>query len=388
MASLDPPSEQQWRQLKLLGRSPAMLALRDTVTQYAKSDDPILIIGETGTGKESVAKACHVFSRRARDGEPYVVAHCSAYTETLLESELFGHAKGAFTGAVKDRKGRFEEANRGTLFLDEVGTLATTTQVKLLRVLQEKSVERVGSNKALTIDVRVVAATNEDPGEAVRLGRMRRDFYSRIAFLVIKVPALRQREDDVILLAETFLQAAMCDCRKECKVFSDGAKRHLLSHQWPGNVRELQAVVSRAAAKVDTSSPCIEEDLIEFDPFLSPQRAAPGDLELPSGDVVDVRELVARRTVDLLLNGKRPLDGILKGSADMSELLSDLIEGVAEGAARYLETDEASRLRRNGRLGAILERLGMSPRSGGKSLIAGQIEEAVKERLNRASQHE
>lgn len=386
MAAPPLPPEEQWKQLRLLGQSEAMKVLRETICRCATSDDPILILGETGTGKESVARACHVLSRRA--GEPYVVAHCSAYTETLLESELFGHVKGAFTSAERDRKGRFEAANRGTLFLDEVGTLATTTQVKLLRVLQEHSVERVGSNDPVRVDVRVVAATNEDLLDALRTGRIRQDFYSRIAYLVIEVPPLRERQADVILLADSFLQTALTDHRKARKDLSGGAKHRLLSHKWPGNVRELQAVVSRAAAKVDADAPFIEDSLIEFDTRLILRTAA---IDLPassSADSADARELVARKTVDLLLNGKRPLDGILRGSADVSELLSDLIDGIAEGTARYLETDAGSLLRRNGRLSAILERLGLSPRSGSKSLIAARVEAAVKERFNKANQYE
>jgi transcriptional regulator with GAF, ATPase, and Fis domain len=386
MAEPPRPPEEQWKVLKLLGQSPAMLRLREDISRYATSKDPILILGEPGTGKENVARACHVLSGRA--GKPFQVAQCSAYTETLLESELFGHIKGAFTGASAQREGRFEAANQGTIFLDEVGTLAASTQVKLLRVLQEKSVERVGSNETIGIDVRVIAATNEDLDEALRAGRMRRDFYSRIAYLVIKVPPLREREEDVILLAETFLQTTLSECGKGRKVLSDGARERLLHHRWPVNVRELQAVVSRAAAKVHRDAPRIEEALIELDPRLLPSDAAQGVLAHPEEDAGGVTELVAQKTVDLLLDGKKPLEGVLKGSAETSELLTDVIEGVAEGAARYLETDPGSRLRRNGRLNVILERLGMSPRSGGKSLLASRVEAAVKERVNRTNQAE
>lgn len=378
------PPEQQWKTLKLLGRSDAMMALRDDICCYARSNAPILIVGEAGTGKENVARACHVLS--VRSGQPFQVAQCSAITETLLESELFGHVKGAFTGANERRIGRFEAADHGTLFLDEVGTLAKSTQVKLLRVLQERCIERVGDNATVAIDIRVIAATNENLDEALRADRIRKDFYSRLAHLEIKVPPLRDRQDDVILLAETFLEHECSENGKGRKPLSEGARRRLISHQWPGNVRELQGVVSRAAARVDDEAPCVDEDLIVFD---NRQRLADAPLAIVAGRgcaTDGLRERVTQKTVDLLLNGKKPFEGVLKGSAEISELLGEVIEGVVDGAARYLETDAGSLLRRNGGVGMILERLGLSPRSGGKSLLAQRIEAAVKSRVNQAAQ--
>jgi DNA-binding NtrC family response regulator len=204
----------------------------------------VLILGESGTGKELIAKAIHQLSPRAK--QPLVTVHCAALSPTLLESELFGHERGAFTGAHERRIGRFEEAHGGTLFLDEVGEIDASTQVKLLRFLGERTFERVGSNKTLTSDVRVITATNKNLVEAVRAGAFREDLYFRLKVVEIKLPSLRERRSDVPLLANAFLREFARENQKPVKGLVPEAMEVLMKYPWPGNVRELRAAIEGA----------------------------------------------------------------------------------------------------------------------------------------------
>jgi two-component system, NtrC family, response regulator AtoC len=228
----------------IIGNTPPMQHVYKTIGRVARTDATILITGESGTGKELVAGAIHFNSNR-RTG-PYVKVPCASLTETLLESELFGHEAGSFTSAVKTRKGRFEMADKGTIFLDEIGEMSLNTQKKLLRVLQEREFERVGSNTPIKIDTRVIAATNRNLGIEVREGRFREDLYYRLNVIAVDLPPLRERMDDVPLLVEHFLQKYRSESPDNTPRISEEALSKLEEYYWPGNVRELENTVHRA----------------------------------------------------------------------------------------------------------------------------------------------
>ncbi|HPY29855.1 MAG TPA: sigma-54 dependent transcriptional regulator [Verrucomicrobiota bacterium] len=228
----------------LVGESPAMREVFDVVRQVAPARVTVLLLGESGTGKEVVARALHQLSPRAR--QPMVTVHCAALAPTLLESELFGHEKGAFTGAHERRIGRFEQAQGGTLFLDEIGEIDAALQVKLLRFLGERTFERVGSNKTLTADVRLVAATNKDLEALVKAGTFREDLFFRLRVVEIHLPPLRERPEDIPLLAHRFLREFAVENGKPVKDFTVDAMETLIHHAWPGNVRELRTAMEHA----------------------------------------------------------------------------------------------------------------------------------------------
>jgi two-component system NtrC family response regulator len=246
--------EREYRQLQdlwqaesfegMLGTSPQMQAVFASIRKVATTDVPVLILGESGTGKELVARAIHARSRR-RDG-PFVAINCSAIPETLLESELFGHEKGAFTGAHIQRKGRIETANGGTLFLDEIGEIPLPLQVKLLRVLQEQRLTRIGGREEIQIDARLVTATNANLQKALSAGTFREDLFYRLAVVQIQMPPLRDRDGDIPLLAKAFLRRFAAQAAREGLTFDKEALHAMNSHPWPGNVRELENCVRRA----------------------------------------------------------------------------------------------------------------------------------------------
>ncbi|MFT3912773.1 MAG: sigma-54 dependent transcriptional regulator [Anaeromyxobacteraceae bacterium] len=229
----------------IVGRSAAMQELLERVERVAATDATVLVTGESGTGKELVARAIHVASRR--NARPFVPVNCAAITETLLESELFGHARGAFTGATRARRGVFEEADGGTLLIDEIGETSPGFQAKLLRALQEGEIRRVGESTAVKVDVRVIAATNQDLRRAITEKRFREDLYYRLNVVPLRIPPLRERREDVPLLAAHFL-AEWGKRTGERKVLSPEALAALADHDWPGNVRELQNAIEQAAA--------------------------------------------------------------------------------------------------------------------------------------------
>jgi len=237
----------------MVGMSPAMQDVFLTIRQVTTADYPVLISGESGTGKELVARAIHNESRR--QAKAFVPINCGALPETILESELFGHVRGAFTGAIRDKKGRFELADRGTLFLDEVGELSPSFQVKLLRVLEEKTFEPVGGEKSVQVDVRVISATNRDLRKMIKEDQFREDLFYRLAVVPIHLPPLRERREDIPLLVEQLLETIRQDTNKPIKSVSDEAMDLLLSHGWPGNIRELINALQFAAVR------CEEEKL-------------------------------------------------------------------------------------------------------------------------------
>jgi DNA-binding NtrC family response regulator len=228
----------------VLGRDPRMLKVFEMVSSVADTRATVLLTGESGTGKSMIARAIH--RRSGRSKGPFVEVACGALPETLLESELFGHVAGAFTGAAGEKMGKFLQADGGTIFLDEIGTASPAMQVKLLRVLQELKFEQVGGTKTFEVDVRVVLATNEDLSRAVAEGRFRQDLYYRVNVINIELPPLRSRVSDIPTLAHSFLEQVGEDSRREVTGFADDAMATLERHHWPGNVRELQNVVERA----------------------------------------------------------------------------------------------------------------------------------------------
>lgn len=228
----------------IIGNTPVMQHVYKTIGRVARTDATILVMGESGTGKELVAGAIHLNSHR-RTG-PYVKVPCASLTETLLESELFGHEAGSFTGAQKTRKGRFEMADKGTIFLDEIGEMSLNTQKKLLRVLQEREFERVGSNTPIKVDTRIITATNRDLAEEVTDGRFREDLYYRLNVIALELPPLRERMDDVPLLAEHFLQKYRSDSPNNNPRISEEALEKMMGYHWPGNVRELENTLHRS----------------------------------------------------------------------------------------------------------------------------------------------
>ena len=276
----------------LLGRSSAMQEVYRLVERAAPTPAPVLISGETGTGKELVARTIHDASGRSK--QPFVAVNCSAIPDTLLESELFGHEKGAFTGAAERRAGLFELADSGTIFLDEITEMSGALQAKYLRTLQDGTVRRVGGSTEIHVDVRIIAATNKDPLRAVQEGKFREDLFYRLNVLTINLPALRNRRDDIALLADAFVAEFAARYGKEVAGVDEAGLARLAQHDWPGNVRELRNVIERAV--VSCGGPAISAgDLPELGS--SGEAATPADaVVLPLGSTIDgaERELVLR----------------------------------------------------------------------------------------------
>ncbi len=281
----------------LIGRSAAMQQLFDMISLVADSSATVLIQGESGTGKELVAKTIHRSSYRRE--KPFVVVDCGSLPETLLESELFGHVKGAFTGAVANKRGLFEEADGGTIFLDEIADTTPTFQAKLLRVLQEGEIKRVGGNQPIKIDARVISATNKDLTELVKAKQFRQDLYYRLAVLPLYLPPLRDRKDDIPLLIDRFIRQSCSKHRQTARVVSADVLHALTEASWPGNVRELQHYIERAV--VTTAGP----DLTCKDIVAMGSKEEPDDLRSAARNAVSQAERT--RILDVLkkTNGNR-----------------------------------------------------------------------------------
>jgi DNA-binding NtrC family response regulator len=245
------PSHAEDAEPYMVGSSPAMQAVYTSIRKFAATNAAVLITGESGTGKELVARAVH--ERSVYRAGPFVAINCAALPATLIAAELFGHEKGAFTGAVQRRIGRLESAHRGTIFLDEIGDLPLELQAHLLRFLQERTIDRVGGSKPIEIDARVICATNLDLAKAVREGRFREDLYYRLNVLSLRLPALRERGDDIELLATFFLRKFAAEHGRTVAGFSDDAWQRIREHSWPGNVRELIGSIRRALVMADSS---------------------------------------------------------------------------------------------------------------------------------------
>jgi len=290
--------EAQWVD-GIVGQSPAMRAIMRHVDQIAPTSASVLIQGESGTGKELVASAIH---HRAgpRACRPLVKVNCVALAESLIESELFGHERGSFTGAYRTRKGRFELASGGTLFLDEVGDLSVATQLKLLRAIQEREIERVGGHTPISVDVRLIAATNRDLEQAMQTGSFREELYYRLKVVTIRIPPLRQRPEDIPLLLQHFLELFCLEHGKQVRRFSEAALARLMTHPWPGNARELRNCVESLVVMARGDE--IRERDLPSDLY---QGESPRVLELPLGRTLDqVQRQYILHTLQMLNNNK------------------------------------------------------------------------------------
>jgi transcriptional regulator with GAF, ATPase, and Fis domain len=276
----------------MLGGSAKMRDLQRQIAKVAPSNSTVLILGESGTGKELIARAIHRNSLRASG--PFVAINCAALTDTLLESELFGHEKGAFTGAVAQKKGKLELAEGGTVLLDEIGELSPILQAKLLRVLQQREMERVGGTKIIKLDLRLLAATNRDLDEAVKKGAFRQDLYYRLNVVVLKAPALRDRPEDVLPIAEHFAQKYAQECGRKITGLAPSARAYLRNYSWPGNVRELQNAIERAVV-LGSADAILPEDLPEH---IRESHPAEVSASLYEGAVEDAKRKVVLRAFE------------------------------------------------------------------------------------------
>jgi transcriptional regulator with PAS, ATPase and Fis domain len=319
----------------IVGTSPAMREVYRLTRQVAPTPASVLLIGETGTGKEMVARAVHRLSRRA-DG-PYVRVNCGALAESLLESELFGHVKGAFTGAIDNKAGRFEAAHGGTIFLDEISSMSAKLQVKLLRVLQEKEFERVGESRTIRVDVRVVAATNQLLSDEIEAGHFRDDLYYRLNVWPIYLPPLRERRDDIPVLARYFLDRHADDYQCDPPTLTPELTRMLQAHDWPGNVRELENFMARFVV-VAASGRQLTADLLT-PPGHSERRWRP--LKARSGDLSALIQQLVRLGVQdsqRLPEGERKLNDRIVGAVEreLIEQVMQMCNDVQVQAAKIL----------------------------------------------------
>ena len=291
---------------QIIGKSAPLMKMMETIEQVAPTRASVLVTGESGTGKELVADAIHSLSNRS--GGPFIKVHCAALSENLLESELFGHEKGAFTGAVSQKKGRFELADGGTIFLDEIGEINASTQVKILRVLQERAFERVGGSETINVDVRIIAATNRNLEEEVKAGNFREDLYYRLNVVHIEVPPLRERKEDIGLLIASFLDTFNKEDDKDVTGFSPSARKALMSYSWPGNIRELRNTVEScvvlARGKVI--------DVEDLPPQITEEKSA-STVDIKIGTSLDEAErILIMSTIDYCKGNKTRAAEILK----------------------------------------------------------------------------
>jgi two-component system, NtrC family, response regulator AtoC len=305
---------------KIIGKSASMVEVYKTVARVAPTKSTVLILGESGTGKELIARAIHEHSPRAN--QPFVAVDCGALTETLLESELFGHVRGSFTGAVADKKGVFEEAQGGTCFLDEIGGISLNMQARLLRVLQEHEIRRVGGKEWVSVDVRGVAATNQDLPQAVTEGRFRQDLYYRLDVVSIRLPPLRERTDDIPLLARHFLTHYSKESGKSVSAISDQAMELVNTYRWPGNIRELEHAIEQGVA-------------LSYQPVLMPE-------DLP-------REVREQRTQQFSINQAAAAEFNFPDTPSLEEIkkryvhhVLQITNGNVSATARILNVDRRS----------------------------------------------
>ncbi len=302
-------TEQAGGGVRIIGESTPIKALRETIQRLSGTDLPVLILGESGTGKEVVAQSLHF--RGSRNGNPFVAINCAALTESLLESELFGHEKGAFTDAREMHKGKFELADGGTIFLDEIGDMSPSGQAKLLRVLEQKVITRVGGSQPIRVNVRIVAATNVNLADAVRAKKFREDLYYRLSVVTLDLPPLRERPGDIVPLAEFFLRQFCPQACRSVMELSDEAQRRLATHGWPGNVRELRNLMERVAFL----SPSDRVEVTDLAFILSPQQR--DELEMPLGVDLSLMRATLRFQQEYILRARKCARGNMSEAARM-----------------------------------------------------------------------
>lgn len=295
-ASLKARAGEAYRLEQLIGVAPKILELRQLIQTVAPTNATVLILGESGTGKELIAGALHTLSKRASAN--YVRINCAAIPELLLESELFGHEKGAFTGALRQKNGRVEEADGGTIFFDEIGDMSRPLQAKLLRFLEDGTFTRVGGNQELRVDVRLIAATNRDIVAAIQMNQFREDLFHRLNVVQFRPPALRERGTDVLLLAEHFLRHFSLSMNRNIEGFSKGAQQELMSHHWPGNVRELRNVIERAVILENTKE-VQSSNLPDFHLETRLRKSEPAGTQVVTGSL---NEIISNYEHDLIAN--------------------------------------------------------------------------------------
>jgi two-component system response regulator PilR (NtrC family) len=305
--------EDRYRLGTIIGKSEKMRAVFDLIKKVAPTKTNILLSGESGTGKELVAKAMHYNS--PRKDRPFVVLNCGAIPENLLESEVFGHMKGAFTGAISNKRGLFEAAGGGTIFLDEIGELPLGMQVKLLRVIQDREFTRLGGTEPVRVDVRIVSATNKEIEEAVRQGEFREDLFYRLNVIHLKLPPLRERKADIPLLAQHFLSLFSAELGKDIRHISPKAMEVLMDYGYPGNVRELQNIIERAVA-LEGANVLTVQNLLSYMDEQPDLRRGGIDLEIPQ-DGIDLEQIVENLEKTLILKALKRARGIKKRAAEL-----------------------------------------------------------------------
>ncbi|NIQ37161.1 MAG: response regulator [Proteobacteria bacterium] len=297
----------------IIGKSEKMQEIYELVKKVSPTKSNVLLSGESGTGKELVAKAIHYNS--PRKNRPFVILNCGAIPENLLESELFGHMKGAFTGAISNKHGLFEAADKGTIFLDEIGELPLSMQVKLLRVIQDREFTRVGGTEPIRVDVRIISATNKDIEDAVRKGEFREDLFYRLNVIQLRLPNLRERKDDIPLLAQNFLHLFSAELDKDIRQISPEAMRILMNYDYPGNVRELQNMIERAVA-LEGSNILSVENLASYIDEQRDLARSEINLEIPK-EGIDLERVVENLEKTLILKALEKTKGVKKRAADL-----------------------------------------------------------------------
>lgn len=300
----------------IVGHSPKMLKIYNIVKQVGATKTNVLISGESGTGKELVARAIH--QQGSRNSQPFVTINCSAIPENLMESELFGHRKGSFTGAVANKKGLFESAHGGTVFLDEIGDLSPFIQVKILRVIQEREFMRVGETENITVDVRLIAATNRDLEQEVILGRFREDLFYRLNVVRLHLPPLRERREDIPLLAQYFLEKYSKELNKDVRSISSYALDVLMKYNFPGNIRELENIIERSVA-LENSNIVLPDNLILSEYKKEEQKKAVPSLQLTSAGL-DLEKELGQLEKDLIQQALNMSNGVIKKAAELLNL--------------------------------------------------------------------
>jgi len=298
---------------EIVGRSAAMRGIYESIRKVAEATSSVYIYGESGTGKELIARAIHRESARAEG--PFVKVNCSALAEGLLESELFGHEKGAFTGAIRERKGRFELAHEGTLFLDEISDIPLSTQVKLLRVLQEKEIERVGGERTITVDVRIISATNRDLAPMVETGEFREDLFYRLHIIPIEVPPLRERKEDILPLVTHFLHAIGAEVAKPVEGVSDEAMDLLLRYDWPGNIRELENMIERAIVLCEGT--VLDAQLFPLNERRTPRAGFGATLSVPPAGTITLDNALERIERAMIEDALEKSNGVKTKTAEL-----------------------------------------------------------------------